>query len=167
MKKILTLFFAVLVLASSAYAGEMYNGNDYENSASSADPQVQMYAFKVGFSVIQNFKLPDVQEELNVKILFKVSPEGDLTSYKIIQPSGNSVYDNNAVQAVKNGAPYPKPIYPEISTEGMILTLNSTLIKLVQQLDLSSFEAFGDVGGGGMVEAPKVQKKKFITPGEF
>lgn len=172
MKKIFILCVATLILGTAGYAVEYYGGNTYESSIETTDPVAQSYALSVGPRIFMNLKLPNTQADLTTKVLFKIADNGSLVSSKIIQASGNSDYDARVLDAIKRSAPFARPTYPEITTQGVILTVNSNMVKFIQSslngVDLENLLP----GANQPAQKPVIQKpvvkqtgnKKFVTP---
>ncbi len=54
---------------------------------------------------------PDFMEEGHVKVFFKINRFGELLSTNVIESSGNVIYDESALEAIKDSAPFNK--FPE------------------------------------------------------
>ncbi len=74
---------------------------------------LQKYRSMVQAAVRRHYALPEAYNlrnaELSVVIAIVVNERGDLVSTKIEKPSGDSVFDELAFEAVKKSAPLPKP----------------------------------------------------------
>lgn len=71
------------------------------------------YSSVLSSAVSRNFILPESfrysQQKLKVPLVIIIGRQGELLSYRLAGTSGSDVYDNAAVNALKNAAPLPKP----------------------------------------------------------
>lgn len=174
MKKIFILCFAMLMLTLVGYTEDYYGGNTYQSSLETTNPMAQSYALSIGPKIFMNIKLPNVKTDLTAKAIFKIADNGSLISSKIIESSGNSAFDACVLDAIKRSAPFARPTYEEITTQGVILTVNSQLVKFIQStLNGSDFQNLlpGMTGAPAQTtkqapqnsQQPQTGNKKFIS----
>lgn len=105
------MFFAVLL-----YIIPCTQANEVQNS----DNNVQLSAVQNDFSEYMKsvqdklrtaWQPPDFMEEGHVKVFFRLNRQGLLMSANIIESSGNDIYDESALEAIKDCAPFGE--FPE------------------------------------------------------
>ena len=104
-KKGLAVFLIILSLTSfsQAYCYEYYNRpttnqtlqNDFSN-----------YMVNVKEKLQKNWQPPDFLEEGHVRVLFKINSKGEIISSSIIESSGDEIYDESAIEAIKKSQPF-------------------------------------------------------------
>jgi len=64
--------------------------------------------------ILRNVSYPDAARRMgwqgNVVLSFIIAANGSVRAFKIIKSSGFTILDNNAVETVKDTAPFPKPL---------------------------------------------------------
>ncbi|MDC0535689.1 cell envelope integrity protein TolA, partial [Francisellaceae bacterium] len=65
----------------------------------------------------------NLSSQLSVKVSISLSPSGRVQSVNIIDSSGNSAYDRQAVLAIEKSSPLPIPTDPELVNEFRKITL--------------------------------------------
>lgn len=96
------------------------------NNSDIADPVYVGYVQTLPEKVRQNWRVPSYLKEQNLKckIQFWIGPRGEILKSTIFESSGNSEYDNIALEAVKASAPFaPPPVEaaPRLGSRGLIL----------------------------------------------
>lgn len=66
----------------------------------------------------KNWQPPDFMEEGHVKVYFKLNRHGQLMAASVIESSGNDIYDESALEALKDCAPFGE--FPADSTKESI-----------------------------------------------
>ncbi|HWO42708.1 MAG TPA: cell envelope integrity protein TolA [Candidatus Eisenbacteria bacterium] len=62
------------------------------------------------FSIIQsNWAWPGQRSDLKVTVRFGIRENGEITGLKVVQPSGDSSYDESVLRAVRKSNPLPPP----------------------------------------------------------
>jgi TonB family protein len=72
--------------------------------------RLQLYQERIRLQIIEAWILPMPQEEarkLQATALLTVSRDGDVVYLKLLQPSGNSLFDESLMRAIKQAAPLP------------------------------------------------------------
>jgi colicin import membrane protein len=72
--------------------------------------RLQLYQERIRLQIIEAWILPMPQEEarkLQATALLTVSREGDVAHLKLLQPSGNPLFDDSLLRAIKQAAPLP------------------------------------------------------------
>ena len=88
------------------------------------------YMQEVHNKLQKNWVYPDFLEEGHVRVLFKIDSEGNVIAGDILESSGNSVYDESAVNAIHKSEPFGK--FPENTTRQTITinySFDTTFIK--------------------------------------
>jgi len=64
-------------------------------------------------AIIRKLSYPPVARRMGwagtVKVSFVVNEDGSVNSVKVLTTSGFELLDNNAVETIRRGSPYPKP----------------------------------------------------------
>ena len=129
-KKIFGIIFVFVLFNQAVYAGEY---NSYYNRPTS-NQQVQNtfseYMENLQAKLRKNWVAPDFLEEGHTRVLFKIDRFGNVISGDILESSGNTLYDESAVNAIHKSEPFGK--FPENTTR-QVLTVNysfdTTLVK--------------------------------------
>lgn len=66
------------------------------------------YMSDVRTNIQKSWNPPDFMEKGHVTLMFKVDRRGEIMETNIIESSGNSVYDESALDAIKKAAPFGK-----------------------------------------------------------
>ena len=84
------------------------------------------YTQSVKSKVVNNFMPPKTKEALSVTVSLNINQDGSVSSYKIIESSGNAAFDTAATKAVEASIPFD-PFPSEIidSHYNMLLKLES------------------------------------------
>jgi TonB family protein len=72
--------------------------------------RLQLYQERIRLQIIDAWILPMPHEEarkLQATALLTVSREGEVAHLKLLQPSGNSLFDESLLRAIKHAAPLP------------------------------------------------------------
>jgi colicin import membrane protein len=72
--------------------------------------RLQLYQERIRLQIIEAWILPMPQEEarkLQATALLTVSRDGDVTYLKLLQPSGNALFDESLIRAIKQATPLP------------------------------------------------------------
>ncbi|PWL73827.1 hypothetical protein DBY21_10205 [Candidatus Gastranaerophilales bacterium] len=165
LKKLIISLAIFLSFGTGVFAFDLSDSQILVNPFSS--PEIQEYSLKVGKKIISNFSLPKTNENLATVVVFKVDPSGKLKSYEITQSSGNNDYDQRVIDAIKKSSPYPVPGFQEAEEVGVILNMDSSIIKLIKML---SEGGFGGFDMKNLQLEPEIQQpsgKKFVNPYEF
>ncbi len=79
------------------------------------------YMVSVRENIQKNWHPPDVIQEGHVSVLFQLDRSGRIISSKILESSGNEIFDESALDALKRSEPFGK--FPEQSSREVI-TIN-------------------------------------------
>ncbi len=63
-------------------------------------------------------------QSLSATVLVKLDPNGNVIDRKVMQPSGNALYDNWVLETVDKASPFPAPpskFIARVGTEGLVL----------------------------------------------
>ena len=105
----------------SAYSYE-YSSNYYRPTN---NKQVQAdfseYMLNVQSKLRKNWVSPDFLEEGHIRVLFKIDRNGNVIAGDILEPSGNPVFDESAINAIHKSEPFGN--FPENSSRETI-TIN-------------------------------------------
>ncbi len=110
--------------------------NSYENSSGkyygSVNTQSEFgeYMASLRNKIQRSWTPPDVLEEGHAVVVFKVDRYGNIISSKITESSGNSLYDQSAINAVEQAAPYDE--FPETSKKEVLTiqyNFDSSIVK--------------------------------------
>lgn len=106
---ITSTIFGIFLFSNSLHAKE-----NYENK-SPANIMVQEcfseYMSKVQNKLRATWQPPDFLAEAHVKVYFKLNRQGRIVSSGIIESSGNDIYDESAIDALKRAEPFGE--FPE------------------------------------------------------
>ena len=122
----LVCFFTVVSVKANEY--NPYYNRPTRNSQIQAD--FSDYMANVRQKLQKNWVYPDFLEEGHVRVLFKIDREGNVVAGDIIEPSGNLVYDESAVNAIHKSEPFGA--FPENSNRQYITinySFDTTFIK--------------------------------------
>jgi colicin import membrane protein len=72
-----------------------------------------IYQNRMLSSIKDNWAWVGQKSNLKVVVHFSIKDSGEITGLKIVQPSGDSSYDESVLRAVKKSSPLPPP--PESS----------------------------------------------------
>lgn len=79
------------------------------------------YMSNVSTQLRKNWVAPDFLEEGHVRVLFKIDRDGNVIAGEILESSGNSVYDESAVNAIHKSEPFGR--FPS-NTSRQTITVN-------------------------------------------
>lgn len=118
-KGLIVLACMSFALGANAYSYEPY----YNKPASSSQVQSDFsdYMENVNSKLQKNWTPPDFLEEGHTRILFKLDRNGEIYSASIIESSGDEIYDESAIEALKKSQPFGK--FPE-QTSREYITIN-------------------------------------------
>ncbi len=88
------------------------------------------YMQNVNEKLQKNWTPPDFLEEAHTRILFKLNRDGDIYAASIIESSGDKIYDEAAINALKKSMPFDK--FPQNSTRETLAinySFDTTLVK--------------------------------------
>jgi len=96
------------------------------NTSDIADPVYVGYVQTIPEIVRQNWRVPGFLKDQNLKckIHFWIGPRGEILKASVRESSGNTEYDNIALEAVKASAPFaPPPVEaaPRLGSRGLVL----------------------------------------------
>lgn len=111
------LFFALPVWADN------YNAYYRPSVSGSVQMAFAPYMSSVKSTIQKNWHPPDVIQEGHVTVLFKLDKNGRLISSRILESSGNEIFDESALDALKKSEPFG--IFPADSPREQI-TINYT-----------------------------------------
>lgn len=103
-------------LSLQALGYDPYYNNPTRNQQVQAD--FSSYMETVQEKLQKNWVTPDFLEEGHVRVLFKIDREGNVISGDILESSGNSLYDESAVNAIHKSEPFGQ--FPENTTRQYI-----------------------------------------------
>ena len=117
-------FLILLCILFAVNASSLAYDNYYRPTS---NPQIKAdfsdYMINVQDKLRQNWVTPDILEEGHVRVIFKIDREGNVINGEILESSGNSVYDESAVNAIHKSEPFGN--FPENSNR-QTLTINYT-----------------------------------------
>lgn len=123
-------FRGLLVIISCAIALSAIAQEPYYNRPAAVQQEFSSYMENVQTSLQKNWIPPDFLETGHVRVLFRINSDGKVLSSRIVETSGNEVYDESALDAIKKSAPFDK--FPE-TTYRESITINysfdTTLVK--------------------------------------
>lgn len=93
-----------LTISVQAYEYNLYYNQPTKNQQVQSD--FSDYMDNVKIKLNQNWSHPDFLENGHVKVLFKLNRNGYVISGDILESSGNSVYDESAVNAIHLSEPF-------------------------------------------------------------
>ena len=111
-KNILTLFIFIVFACPVFSYGYEYNQNIALQNLFSE------YMKNVHEQIDKNWISPDILEQAHVTLKFKVDRNGEVYDVEMISTSGNEVYDEAAMEALKKSSPFDK--FPESATRNYI-----------------------------------------------
>lgn len=156
MIKNIFLILALLIgINIPVYSFDLVNPNSDFIHLPNTSPEVQEYTVKVAQKIINNFEMPNSDENLTTVISFKIDTKGNLIKYEIIQSSNNEDYDNRVISAIKKSSPYPTPPLVKNAVEfEVLLNMDLSIIKLIKMLS-------GELDFAPALPAPLAQPENF------
>jgi TonB family protein len=112
-------FIMSCALVANAYDAEPYYNRPAVNQQVQQDFSPYMDA--VRSKLQKNWIPPDFLEEGHARVLFKVNRNGRIIGANIIESSGDSIYDESALEALRKSEPFG--VFPEQTTRETI-TIN-------------------------------------------
>jgi len=104
---ITTLFAAsVIVFQQNVNAEEKFNTPYIKQADEFVKNDFSDYMENVKSKLQNNWQPPDFMEEGHVKVYFTLNRQGQLMSSSVIESSGNDIYDESAIEALKNCTPF-------------------------------------------------------------
>jgi TonB family protein len=73
------------------------------------DPEFMSYFQTVQRKIKQAWTFPGDDPDLNATVNFGIGPSGDVTKLQITKGSGDGVFDDSVVRAIRRAAPFPQP----------------------------------------------------------
>ena len=147
MKKILIVLVCILIThIAYGYVDNSYYNHPTRNQQVHAD--FSEYMDNVRNKLHKNWSHPDFLEEGHVRVLFKLDRNGYVIAGDILESSGNSVYDESAVDAIHKSEPFGK--FPENSTRQTITinySFDTSLVKtdkMKEYYDLAKRYTYSD-----------------------
>ena len=122
--KIKTIVFLILIIFLSTQLDSFAIENTYNYEATvtkQAASDFSQYMQIVREKLSRNWTPPDFLEEGHTRILFKVDKTGKVLTTNIVQSSGDEIYDDSALAAIKKSEPFGN--FPQNSTKDVI-TIN-------------------------------------------
>ncbi len=122
------IFILFIILSVLCVSAAPYYDTPTSNIAVQRD--FEEYMQEVKFRLRKNWNPPDFMEIGHIKVLFKISRNGRILSLSVIESSGDNIYDESALEAVRKSAPFEK--FPENTTREMITvnyTFDTTFVK--------------------------------------
>lgn len=122
----------LIVVISILFAIPVYAEPYYNQPSSNIQVQNAFsdYMQNVNKKLQKNWTPPDFLEEAHTRILFKINRDGEIYAANIIESSGDKIYDEAAITALKKSMPFGA--FPANSTRDT-LTINysfdTTLVK--------------------------------------
>lgn len=114
--------FVFLLCFSPIVNAYAYNSFEYQSSQNLITQEIFSDYFNAVKSKLQkNWIVPDFLENGHTRIIFKLDREGYVLSARIAESSGNKLYDESALYALRNAEPFGK--FPESATKE-VLTIN-------------------------------------------
>lgn len=126
------LFDAFSKTSKKAHDDPLEGTADGDPEGNSATQVGDPYFGLIDRNVRRNFNVPAAIPEadrraLKTLVWIKLTPDGVLQSVKVHTSSGNALYDNAVLAAVKKAGPFPKPpdhLRDELTRKGVTLELN-------------------------------------------
>ena len=103
-KKVIQLLILLLLICTPVCIAE--NWDDQPARRVSGMYDFSGYMQDVRDKIQKSWNPPEVMEEGRVDLIFKIDKSGDLISYQIKQGSGNHLYDESAIEALKKASPF-------------------------------------------------------------
>ena len=148
MKKTLSILFVCICFTLGVSAYEYNSNYNYPTKNQQVQADFSEYMQNVNKKLNQNWSHPDFLEDGHIKVLFKLDREGNVIAGDILETSGNSVYDESAIDAIHKSEPFGK--FPENSTR-QTLTINysfdSSFVKtdkMKEYYDLAKLYTYSD-----------------------
>ena len=108
-------FFNILIFLSIL---SITNSTVFAQGNNSAQYVFGEYMQNINKKINSNWNQPELTEEGNAVIRFKLTKDGEICSYDLVESSGNVVFDEFALNAVKKSAPFGD--FPENSGQNFI-----------------------------------------------
>lgn len=115
-------------LVAFAYDSEPYYNRTARNQY--VQSEFSDYMNNVRKKLEKNWITPDFLEEGHIRVLFKIDNQGNVISGDILESSGNSLFDESAINAIHKSEPFGK--FPENTTRPTITinySFDTTLVK--------------------------------------
>lgn len=138
------LFLLFWALTCNLCQAEYYN---HPSANQTLQNDFSSYMDSVRTSLQKNWIPPDFLEEGHVRVLFKVDRNGRVLSADIIESSGDNIYDESAIEALKKAQPFGQ--FPPQTTRET-LTINYSFDTSLVKTDK-------------MKEYYELSKKNFVT----
>ena len=100
---------SVSILIPEVYAERDYSTLSPANTFTRED--FSDYMSSVQTKLCKSWQPPDFMEEGHVRVFFKLDRQGNVISADIIESSGDAIYDESALDAIKKASPFG--IFPE------------------------------------------------------
>ena len=103
------LRYIILLLALVTFSGVSYSADfDYAQMQRKISVQEEFgdYMNMVRDKISNTWTPPDVLENGHATVIFKLDKSGNLISFYLKEGSGNSLYDESALQSIQKAAPY-------------------------------------------------------------
>jgi TonB family protein len=128
MKKFLVLFLICFISILPVFSEELYGNPNYINKMTNS--QFEDYMENVKNKLQENWSTPDFMITGHARILFKLDNEGYVISARIIESSGNQIFDESTIYSLQKSEPFGK--FPEgVNRDNIVVnySFDTTLIK--------------------------------------
>ena len=121
MGKIFVILIICILTTVRAQAYETISNYNHPTRNQQVQADFSDYMDNVKRKLQQNWSYPDFLEEGHIRVLFKIDQNGNVIAGDILESSGNSVFDESAVNAIHKSEPFGK--FPPNTTRETI-TIN-------------------------------------------
>ncbi len=109
-----SLFDAMKKISKAAKPEELEGDENGDPNGLDAKQEGERYYGLISTAVrryydVSNTIAEDERRTLAAVVSFKVSPKGEVSDLQLAKPSGNSLFDDAVISAVKKAAPFPPP----------------------------------------------------------
>ena len=126
---IITLTLCLFFMPINVYAAELHSNETAVNKIVQED--FSEYMDNIHERLHTLWQPPDFMEEGHVKVYFKLDKKGNLYNPTIIETSGNDIYDESALYAIKKAAPFAE--FPPNSAKEYIAIKYSFDTNLIEE----------------------------------
>lgn len=117
-KSIITTLLVFIGVTAPYVSNAEENSYQTENVNVLAQRDLSSYMDNLKEKLQSVWQPPDFMEEGHVRVYFKLNRQGQVMNAYIIESSGDDIYDESALEAIKNAAPFGD--FPEDSLREMI-----------------------------------------------
>ena len=133
--KYLVILSLGVMLSSAVYADE--SGYAQAQKRTSVQEEFGDYMTSVQDKITKTWTPPDVLEAGHAKVVFKVDRNGNLISSQIRESSGNTLYDEMALNAVQKASPYAEfPLNASRDSITVMYSFDSSIVSANEVKDI-------------------------------